>query len=78
MQNFDTREAGSNKLFARSSAEANRSKFTSAPKNKGGLDIPVGSVRTMKQSYVFEPTKSKFQPMSLLEQHLKSSMAAKA
>jgi hypothetical protein len=76
MQNFDPRDTGTGKLFARSSAETSRNKFTSAPKNKG-LDIPVESVRTMKKSYVFEPANSKVHPMSLLEQHLKSSIAAK-
>lgn len=35
MQNFDPRDIGSNKLFARSSAEGDRNKYTSAPKNKG-------------------------------------------
>lgn len=76
MQNFDTKDTGSNKLFTRSSTDANRNKFTSAPKNKG-LDIPIGSLRTMKKSYVFEPSKSKEPAMSLLEGPLKASIASK-
>ena len=57
MENFDPRETGFYKSFAKTSPDNERYKHTSAPKNKI-LDKPAENIRTMKKSHVFQGNES--------------------